>query len=237
MSSREPIEPSIPPTTRSGTPTATGTGPSAKESGKQAAKEVGGTARQGAAEVAETAKEQVGHVAVEAREHARQVATEMGDDLHMRADEQAHRVAEGLRTVSGQLQALSEGRMEEAGAIGNYAREACHRLDSLAGRIDAKGIDGVTQDLRNFARRRPGMFLLGAAAAGFAVGRIARSARDDNNRRNERAPYRPAATVRRDTPVVTPAGAAVVDLTGTDAALGSAGTDRPGGYPPRQPGV
>ncbi|MBE1603490.1 hypothetical protein [Actinopolymorpha pittospori] len=37
-------------------------------------------------------------------------------------------------------------------------------------------MDGILQDVEGFARRRPVAFLVGAAAAGFAVGRLARAA-------------------------------------------------------------
>jgi hypothetical protein len=249
MSSHEPVDPMIPPATPpGGAPTPTG-GPAARdsggaakqatESGKEAAKEVGGTARHAASDVAETAKSEARYVAVEAREHARSVATEMSEDLQMRAEEQAHRVAERLRIASGQLGALAEGRAEDAGVAGDYARDAAHRLGSVADRIDSRGIDGMADDLRDFARRRPGLFLLGAAAAGFAVGRIARSAREDQRQQDDARAYGPSAAARRETtPVVSPAGAAMVDLTGTESPRGSAMRDQPtAGYPPPQQGA
>ena len=37
------------------------------------------------------------------------------------------------------------------------------------------GPDGVLQDVRRFARRRPGMFLLAAGVTGFAIGRVVKA--------------------------------------------------------------
>ena len=42
-------------------------------------------------------------------------------------------------------------------------------------RLEDRGIEGVVDDVSRFARRRPGVFLLAAAGAGFVVGRFVRS--------------------------------------------------------------
>ncbi|MFJ8470029.1 hypothetical protein [Streptomyces swartbergensis] len=41
--------------------------------------------------------------------------------------------------------------------------------------LDDHGAQGMAEDLKGFARRRPGAFLAGAALAGFAVGRMAKA--------------------------------------------------------------
>jgi hypothetical protein len=50
------------------------------------------------------------------------------------------------------------------------------KVEQLARRLEQRGFDGAVQDLTNFARRRPGVFLLSAAATGFVVGRLGRGA-------------------------------------------------------------
>ena len=49
------------------------------------------------------------------------------------------------------------------------------RWSSFASRLEDRGIEGVVDDVARFARRRPGVFLLAAAGAGFVVGRFVRS--------------------------------------------------------------
>jgi len=49
----------------------------------------------------------------------------------------------------------------------------------LATRLDQGGLDAVMADMRSWARRQPGTFLLGAVAAGFVVGRVVRAVKDD----------------------------------------------------------
>ena len=55
-----------------------------------------------------------------------------------------------------------------------YADQAREKLSTFAERLDQDGPQALMTDLAAFARRRPGIFLLGAAGAGFVVGRIVR---------------------------------------------------------------
>ena len=96
-------------------------------------------------------------------------------EVRSQADEGAKRVAGGMRTVGQQLQALSEGRRQDAGPLADYADQARRKVDEVASRLDRDGIDGVIAELSGFARRRPGLFLLACAGAGFALARLVRS--------------------------------------------------------------
>lgn len=138
------------------------------------AAQVAGTATEGAKEVAKETGHQVGQVAGEAAEQARQMLSQTGEQLKEQASAQTGRAAEGLRTVTSQLTALSDGRPEEAGAVGDYARQLNDKLAELADRLDDRGFEGIVNDVQRFARRRPGIFLISAATAGFFAGRFLR---------------------------------------------------------------
>ena len=140
------------------------------------ARQVAGTAAEGARDVARETGRQVGEVAGEAAAQARDMLAQTTGQLKEQASAQTGRAAEGLRTVTSQLQALSDGRPAEAGAVGDYARQMTTKLDELAGRLDERGFDGMMDDVQRFARRRPGVFLLGAVTAGFFAGRFLRGA-------------------------------------------------------------
>jgi hypothetical protein len=62
----------------------------------------------------------------------------------------------------------------EPGPVTDTARELADAAHHLAGRLE-DGFQGVADDLRRFGRRRPGLFLLGAGAAGFVVTRRLRA--------------------------------------------------------------
>jgi len=142
--------------------------------------EVAGTATEGARQVASEATRQAGELTSEALASARNLVGEASGSLREQAGQQTERAASGLRSLSDQVRALAEGRPDEAGAAGDYARQAGEKLQQVADRLESGGIEGALSDLQTFARRRPGTFLLGAAAAGFAVGRLVRGAQAAN---------------------------------------------------------
>jgi hypothetical protein len=146
----------------------------AREQGRQVADTAKGEARG----VAEEAKGQAGRVAEEAKEQGRNLLSEAQSQLRQQASSQTDRAAGFVQEIAGSLRALSEGRTEEAGPLGDYARQATQQVQQFADRIEQRGFDGLVQDVQRFARRRPGGFLLGAAVAGFATGRLVRGARD-----------------------------------------------------------
>ena len=139
------------------------------------AKEVANETTEQAKRVAGEAQDQARRVAGDVADHARDVLDQTRSEVRSQADQGTKRVAGGLRTIGQQLQALRDGRTNEAGPLRDYADQARDKVDALAARLDARGIDGVASDLTAFARRRPGLFLLGCAGAGFAVARLVRS--------------------------------------------------------------
>lgn len=141
-------------------------------------KEVAHTAADQAKGVAAEARSQAGTVVEEARTQARQVMGTAGSELQNQLADRLQTASGGARDTAGQLRALAEGRVEEAGQVGDLARKAGDQLERLADRADELGVQGVVDEVSEFARRRPVAFLAGAAAAGFLVGRLARAGKD-----------------------------------------------------------
>ena len=73
-----------------------------------------------AREVGAQATDQAKAVAGEAREQFGELLGKTQDELRGRAQEQSDRAAGALRTLAGQISALSEGRSEEAGPLTGY---------------------------------------------------------------------------------------------------------------------
>lgn len=141
-------------------------------------KEVAQTATDDARQVADRATAEVTDVVRAATDEARRMVGQVGGEARTQADSQAERLAEGLRGIAGQLQAAASGQPLEAGPVRDLADQAGAKVDMVAGRLADDGIDGLMQDVGGFARRRPGMFLVGALAGGFVAGRLLRSAWD-----------------------------------------------------------
>ena len=128
-----------------------------------------------AREVGAQATDQVKAVAGEARDQFGQLLGKTQHELRGRAQEQSDRAVSALRTLAGQLNALGEGRSDDAGPLADYLSEAQGKVEQFAERLSARGPHGVLEDLAGFARRKPAVFLLLAGGAGFAVGRITRA--------------------------------------------------------------
>ncbi len=183
------IPPTVPPPSSGG-----GEAAGVKEQGKQVAgaaaeqgKEVAGTAAEqgkqvastaaaGAQQVAGEAAREIQDVARTATEEIRGLVGQVGGELQTQAATQTDRLAQGLRTLSGQLQDAASGKPLEAGPVRDLASQAGSTFDQLSSRLSNGGVDGIVQDVSSFARRRPGVFLAGAATAGFFAGRILRGA-------------------------------------------------------------
>lgn len=158
-----------------------------KEVTDQAA-EVASTATDAAGQVAQTAANEARDVAGEVRQQAgelgqevvrqsRHLVEESKNQLHTQAQTQTDRIAQSLRGVADQLTGMVEGRPPESGAVRDYVQQAADKVGDIAQRVDQRGFDGLVQDAERFARRRPAVFLAGAAAIGFGIGRLFRGAK------------------------------------------------------------
>jgi hydroxypyruvate isomerase len=148
------------------------TGRTGNAAGKQG--QVAERAASEASQVSDTAKDQARQVKDEVATQARGLVDQAKTELRDQGRSQADHAAQAIRRVSDQAEALAAGRVDEAGNVGEYVRKAGNQVRHVADQIDEKGIDGVVEDVQNFARRRPGAFLLGCAAAGFVTGRLLR---------------------------------------------------------------
>ena len=119
-----------------------------------------------------TTKDRATGVATTARDEARTA-------LRHQASDGTSRAAGAMDQLAGRLRALADGDTEQAGDLQRYARDLGDRLGGVAGRMQDRGLDGLVDDVQDFARRRPGLFLAAAAGAGFAAGRLFRGAKAD----------------------------------------------------------
>lgn len=157
--------------------TATERGRAVAQTTAEDAKTVVSTARDQAAQVAQEASTQAGELVDQAR-------SQLQDQLAA----QLQRLAENLDYLGGEAVALTEGRPDEAPALGDYVAQAADALyraadavHAMGDDIQSQGLQAVVEDVQRFARRRPGLFLLGAALAGFSVGRAVRAGKAEGD--------------------------------------------------------
>jgi uncharacterized protein YjbJ (UPF0337 family) len=142
---------------------------------KEKAGEVASTASAQAQQVTETAKQQAGQLRDQVSNQGREVIHTASSAIKDQGRVQTEQLASTVRRWADQSRALADGRPAEAEPLADYLGQAANRATGLAERLEQRGFDGVIEDVQGFARRRPGVFLLGAAIAGFGVGRLLRS--------------------------------------------------------------
>ncbi|HEU4946769.1 MAG TPA: hypothetical protein VFT31_06430 [Kribbella sp.] len=124
-------------------------------------------------QVTGTAKEKAGEVAADVRQQARQLAGETRDQVAQQASQQRDRAVEGLRSVGDELRGMAEHG--QSGWAAQFVRQGADWTDQAADFLKNRGAGDILDDVRRVARRRPGTFLLVAAAAGVAAGRLSRA--------------------------------------------------------------
>ncbi|MEO3924894.1 hypothetical protein ABGB07_13675 [Micromonosporaceae bacterium B7E4] len=113
-------------------------------------------------------------VAAEAGRQAKDLMGQASGQLKEQAGAQQQRAASGLRALGDELRAMSE-RSDRPGVGTDLVRHAAERVQQAAQWLDQREPGMVLNDVRDYARRNPGLFLAGAAVAGVLAGRLTRT--------------------------------------------------------------
>jgi hypothetical protein len=128
--------------------------------------------------VASVASEQAATIGSQAVDQARTVLDSATGDVRDQLEQRLSTLAGAARTTADELQALVEGRPEDAGRTKEMAQTASQHIGRLADKADELGVQGVVEEVTDLARRRPVLFLAGAATAGILVGRMAKAGKE-----------------------------------------------------------
>jgi len=211
---------------------------------KDEASQVTTTATSAAGEVAGTAKEQAGAVAGEAASQVRGLLDQARTQVSDQAGGAQSKLSEGLRSLAAELEDMGQGGGSGSGPAAEVARQVAERGYAVADYLGSKNPSELVQELRAFASRRPGAFLLGALGAGLLTGRLVRGATADSHEQSTGTPalradsttygstttYGSSSTYDSTTPYSTGAtyGSASTAGTGYDAAYDSPAVTRSG---------
>lgn len=107
----------------------------------------------------------------------------MGEQAKERAAELAY---EGKARASSAIAGLGQIVEENASSIdeklgpkyGDYARQAARSMNEAAAKIDAKDLNELGDDAKEFVRKSPGVAIGLAAAAGFLLSRLFKKSGD-----------------------------------------------------------
>lgn len=185
-----------------------GSSSGAKEQARQAA----GTAAQESKHVADVAQGEAQKVASEASSQVRGLVSQASAQVEEQSRTQLGRLAQTLRSFGEDLERMAS---QGEGPASGLAQEAADRTRGLASQLEGREPRDLLEDVRSFARRRPGAFLSGALVAGVVAGRLTRGAKAAQDGSSDRS--------YGGTPTGSPYGSRVDPARGRDlTAVGSA---------------
>jgi hypothetical protein len=148
--------------------------PSAAQVAREQAGEVGQSAQHAGQQVAQTAVDQAKEVASEAGRQARDLLAEARTQARTQTETQRQRAVDGLHGIADELRGMVD-KGGQSGVGTELVQNAYERLHGMANWLDQRSAGGLVDEVRDFARRRPGVFLMGAALAGVVAGRLTRN--------------------------------------------------------------
>jgi hypothetical protein len=196
--------------------------PAATDVARDQAREVGQSAKQASGQVAQTATDQARLVMSEARQQTRDLLGEARSQAREQAHTQQQKAVGGLRQLGDELSKMCKMTQAsgQSGIASELAQQASDRAHGIATWLEQHEPAGLVDEVRNFARRQPGTFLIGAALAGVVVGRLTRGvmAPESDNTGTGGPAALPAPTSESAMPL---AGSAAVDGEGITSEFAS----------------
>jgi hypothetical protein len=175
--------------------------------------------------VVDVAKDETRSVASETKDQARRFLGQVGDELRTQASTQQTRLAGGLRSAGSEFSEMASASTS-SGYASELVRGAGERVDAAARWLEQRDPRSVLEEVKGFARRRPGVFLAIAVGAGVVAGRLTRAIMSppDDDSSGRRAVERGGADLTAPSvppvrevrpPATTPVGTGYTGTTGT----------------------
>ncbi len=144
---------------------------------KGQASEVGQGAVQAGQHVAGVAKDQAANVGAEAGRQAKDLLSQATSEVGQQAGQQQQRLAQGIRSLSDELHSMAS-KSDQSGPATDLVRQGAQRSKDIASWLEQRDPSSLLDEVKTFARQRPGTFLLLAAGAGLVAGRLTRGLKE-----------------------------------------------------------
>lgn len=206
-------------------------GPGTADVAKDQAADLKQGAVESAQNVAAVAKDQATNVTAEAGQQAKALIGQAQTELSQQAGAQQQKLAGGLHALGDELGSMA-GHPEQKGVASDLAQQAAAKSHEIASWLDDREPGKLLDELRSFARQRPGAFLAVAAGVGLVAGRLTRglkaAASDDSADASTPAPAPAALPAATSRPFASSQDAAIGDYPIPAAADAPAWRDEPG---------
>ncbi len=93
-------------------------------------------------------------------------------------DAQKNRAADGLGGIADVFRSASDQLRNENETLASYVDQASDQMRRFANQIRQRGVADMMNDVGQFARRRPALFIGGAFLAGLGLARVLKSTAD-----------------------------------------------------------
>ena len=164
-------------------------------SGSEGAMNQGGNPGEGPGRVSTsppTLKDQAADLGRKATEGAREVASQAQSQARTRLEQGKQEAATTLSSVASTLlQSGMQLRDGEQGMAGEYVERAARQIERAANYVQNADLRQMVNEVEDFARRRPAVFVGSAFAAGLLAARFLKSSRSAEQRRGDASAMQP----------------------------------------------
>ena len=108
----------------------------------------------------------------------------MKQKVTSRVDEQKNRAADGLGGIADVIRTAGNELRGENEALASYVDMASDQMRRFADQIRQRGVADMMDDVGQFARRRPALFIGGAFLVGLGIARFLKSSAERDGVRN-----------------------------------------------------
>jgi hypothetical protein len=177
-------------------------------------------------QVASTATDQAKEVVQETQRQAKDLLDQGRTQVKDQVVSQQQKAGQSLTSLAQELRGLADGTSSGApGPARDLLQQASGLVEGFADKLQNREPAELLDDVRSFARRKPGLFLLGAAAAGIVAGRLTSGVKaahsDSGPSSNGTSGYRPQSNYVDPTPSYADTTST---YTGTSASYSTAGS-------------
>jgi hypothetical protein len=126
--------------------------------------------------VAQEAGQQTQRLGGQARRKASELLSRGGEQVKTQLNNQKHDASEGLAPIQTALRETAQQlRKQGQSPVAQYADGAAYRVERFSSYLSETDVEEITEEVRNFARRRSALFLGSAALLGFLGTRFLKS--------------------------------------------------------------
>ena len=140
---------------------------------------------QGNTDTFEQARQKTGEVIDQVQDKASETVNQVRDQVSGQLENQKTQVAEGLGSVAQMVRMTGDQlRQNNQGMVAQYTDKLADSMDKFSGYLRERDLGDMLNEVQDFARREPALFLGGAFTLGLLAARFLRSSSPDQGQQS-----------------------------------------------------